>query len=372
MGSTLRVGVVGAGAIATLAHIPNLQAIDGVAVTALSDINIEHARNVAQRFNIGQCFAETEALVASPDVDAVVVCTPNHAHREAVEAAARHGKPVFVEKPLASNLRDGRAMVEACRAAGVPIQVGFNQRFWNQTEIAKQLIEDGVIGEVQSFRSIYSEGWDLYPAENTASRYDPKISGGGTIMDLAIHRIDMARHLVGEITAVVADLRRNVIPFPVDDTVHLLVEFANGATGTISSDRFSPAVANATEIFGTEGTIYLSTETINPFQSVPLAVFTKNELPPILEQYFYPAQWWDKPGKTWICVTPPRDSSHFKEMAAWVDSVKNGTPPPVTGDDGLKALEVIAAAYKSQRERTWVNLPLAEDNVEMPRFDEGV
>ncbi len=133
----------------------------------------------------------------------MVVATPNRFHREAVVAAADRGIHVLREKPLAVTVAECRDMVEACESAGVVLQVGFNQRFWAQVRIAKALVEAGVIGEVRQIRSHCAETSTAYPAA-TRFRYDLAQSGGATIIDLTIHRIDLARYLVGEFSGVAA------------------------------------------------------------------------------------------------------------------------------------------------------------------------
>src|SRR5262249_53985069 len=155
------------------------------------------------------------------DIDAVIVATPNASHPEAVLMAAAAGKHVLCEKPLAIDIASARRMLQACAEAQVVLQVGFNQRFWEQVRIARSLLDQGFIGEVKGFRSLYAERHDAYPAA-TRYRYDLARSGGATIIDLTIHRVDLARHLVGELAAVCAELAHSTIPDKVDDNVWLL------------------------------------------------------------------------------------------------------------------------------------------------------
>ena len=180
--------------------------------------------------NGAKAYAELDALLGAKDVDAVIVATPNLFHGEAVIAAADAGKHVLCEKPLALDIQTARKMVEACAAKTLVLQVGFNQRFWAQVQIAKSLVDSGFIGDVHGFRSVYSEKSTAYPAA-TRYRYDLKQSGGATIIDLTIHRIDLARYLIGDFSAVVAELAHSVLPDKVDDNVWLLARFKNGARG---------------------------------------------------------------------------------------------------------------------------------------------
>jgi len=245
----------------------------------------------------------------------------------------------------------------------VLLQVGFNQRFWPQVQIAKALIDSGVIGKVHAFRSIYSERWNVYPAA-TRYRYDLARSGGATIIDLTIHRIDLARHLLGDFAAVCAELAHSVVPDAVDDNVWLLARFASGARGCLSSDRYSPAIGDGTDIYGSEGTIHIATETQNPFHAAPLAVYTERpaaELPEVLREAHYPDAWWKGFEGGWITVRPPRRNPYDAQLAAFIDSIRAGRPAAISGVDGLRAQEVVQAAYLSVRDKGWIDLPLPAD-----------
>lgn len=369
-GTRLRIGLVGAGAIARIAHLPALAAVDGAVIAGICDPSLKRGGELARQYG-GEAYQDVESLISNAHLDGVVVCCPNAHHEAAVAAAASHGLAVFCQKPLAHDLASAQRMVDACDQAGVILQVGFNQRYWPAVQRAHEIIDAEIIGSPRIFRSVYSEAWNVYPAA-TEYRYDLEQSGGASIIDLAVHRIDLARFLLGEITEVCAVIAHTTLPVPVDDTVNLTVRFESGAVGTITSDRFSPQVSNATDVFGSEGTLHVSTETINPFQSVPLAVSTRRDfdsLPQWLQDSFYPTAWWEDyvPGQ-WLTAIPPRTSAFQREMQAFCDAIRKGTAPPVTGHDGLKAQEVVTAAYRSERLHSWVSLPLREQSEPVPVY----
>ena len=254
-------------------------------------------------------------------------------------------------------------MVDACKASSVVLQVGFNQRFWAQVKIAKTLLDSGLIGRVHGFRSIYLEKSTAYPAM-TRYRYDLAQSGGATIIDLTIHRIDLARHLVGDFSAVFGELAHSALPDKVDDNVWLLARFANGARGSLTSDRYSPAIGDGTDIFGTDGAIHLATETLNPFHAAPLAVYTERhakDLPDVLREAHYPDAWWKGFEGGWLTIKPPRKNPYDAQLAEFCAAIREGRPAAITGEDGLRAQEVVQAAYLSMRDGGWVDLPLPED-----------
>lgn len=367
----LRVGVVGAGAIVRMSHLPSIGRTEGVRAVAVADPDQDRVNQLAKQHD-AVAYSDYATMLDEAELDAVLVALPNHLHRDVVERATARGLHVFTEKPVAHNLEDARAIEAACDAAGVVTLTGFNQRFREPVQLAKQGIDAGVVGDVVAFRSVYSESYDVYPSA-TRYRYDLAQSGGASILDLAIHRIDQARHLVGDIVEVCATVDHRTIPFAADDSVFLLLRFANGATGVISSDRFSPQVSNATDIYGPEGTIHVSSETRNPFQSVPLAFSSRlpmEQLPQTYAEADWPSAWWlDYQPGSWVTMSPSRSNPYDKEWRAFVDAI-NGTVDPAmpTIHDGVRAQEVVTAAYRSVREHGWVSLPLENPVEPIPTY----
>jgi predicted dehydrogenase len=209
-GPKIKVGLVGGGAIMRLSHAPTIKASKDAELVAVFDTDLNRAEGLTREFG-GKAFDHLEAMLDVPGFDAVIVATPNKYHEEGVVAAAKHSKHVLCEKPLSVDAAAARRMVKACDDAKVVLQVGFNQRFWAQVEIAKQLIDAGFIGTIHQMRSIYSEKSTAYPA-TTRFRYNLEQSGGATIIDLTVHRIDLARHLVGDFSGVFGELTHSELP----------------------------------------------------------------------------------------------------------------------------------------------------------------
>jgi predicted dehydrogenase len=345
-----------------LSHAPTIARSKDAILTAVFDRDSIRAEALAAQHG-AKSYESLEAMLGGPDLDAVIVATPNRNHPDAVLAAAAAGKHVLCEKPLAIDIASARKMVDACKSANVVLQVGFNQRLWGQVQIAKTLLQSGLIGTVHGFRSIYSEKSTAYPAM-TRYRYDLTQSGGATIIDLTIHRIDLARYLIGDFSAIFAELIHSALPDKVDDNVWLLARFANGARGSLTSDRYSPAIGDGTDIYGTEGAIHLATETLNPFHAAPLAIYTERhakDLPEVLREAHYPDAWWKGFEGGWLTIKPPRRNPYDAQLAEFCAAIHEARPAAITGEDGLKAQEVVQAAYRSMREGQWVDLPLAED-----------
>ncbi len=218
----LGIGLIGAGHVAYDAHAPAIARAAGVRLVGVFDVSAESAGRLAKRYDVSRVYGALEELLRDAAVEAVIIALPNRLHREVVERCAAAGLAILCEKPLAHNIEDARAIVEAVERARVVCQVGFNHRYWAQNRLIKDLVAAGFFGTIHSFRSVFSAKWDnMVDASNY--RYDLEQSGGATMMDLTVHRIDLIRYLLGqEFASVTASLRHSAIPPRVDDNVHLL------------------------------------------------------------------------------------------------------------------------------------------------------
>ncbi len=375
----LKMGVLGCGSIAEIAHFPSIQQSPDAELEAVCDTDEEHLREVKAKWGARVTYTDYRKMFAEAQIDAVVIATPNNLHRNQAVAAARAGMNVIVEKPLAVTNREAWNIVNACREHGVKLMVGCDRRFWTHNQWAKELIEDGVIGDVLMSRASLHEHWSNYQdhVAHTDFRLDCSVAGGAAISDTGAHAIDLLTWLNGsKVKRVTGIAKRLAMPESYtlcDDTAWVLAEFENGATGCVSCNRFSPAVSQVTELYGTEGTIFTSTDAVNPYQSWPMAVFTNKDydrdtLPKLLRDYRWPELFWvedwiDKPvRKRWIPICPPRSPSNYERMCQhFLDCLLGDAEPLVSGEDGARAVEVMCAVFKSQETGAWVDLPLEEE-----------
>ena len=380
-----RFGVIGCGSIAEIAHFPSIQKAAGAELVACCDIDETTARQAAEKWGARVWYTDYREMFAQcDDLDAVIIATPNNVHRNQAVAAARAGLHVVVEKPLAPTNREAWDIVHACREHGVKLMVGCDRRFWTHNQWARQLVDEGVIGQVLMARASLHEHWHLY--QNHVARTDfrlrAEVSGGAALTDTGAHAIDLLTWLIGsKVKRAVGIAQRLAMPASYtqnDDTVWILMEYESGAYGCVSCNRFSPAVSQATELYGTEGTIYTATDATNPFQSVPMAVFTNKDysledLPEILRNYRWPQLFWveDRIGETvpkrWMPIMPPREPNNYERMTQhFLECVIEDHEPLVSGEDGARAVEVMCAVYKSMETNAWVDLPLPADEEIIP------
>ncbi|MFZ5672917.1 MAG: Gfo/Idh/MocA family protein [Pseudomonadota bacterium] len=371
MTKQLGVGLYGAGNVVQEAHAPAVNAVAATRLAAVCDIDEARAKALADKYGGANVYADYARMLADPAVDIIIMATPNNLHRRDVEAAAKAGKHVLCEKPLAITYPDALEMVKICERHKVVLKTGFNQRYLNQIRLARLAIEAGLIGEVYSFRTVFSAKWDNW-VDGANFRWDMERSGGATTNDNLIHRFDMLRYLLKDDYAeVVADVSHCVIPPVVDDNVHVMVRTNKGARGSFIADRYSPVLGDATELYGTKGSLSYWTNAGSPFFDVPLAINTTvpmNELPEQIRKAVYPTvrskqnrHVWDG----WLSIWPPRNEwdTYAEQLAGMADEILNGVKDGIgaTGMDGARATELVHASYSSQIARSWVAMPLADD-----------
>jgi predicted dehydrogenase len=243
------------------------------------------AEEASRRFGFEKYTGDWREVVEDPEIDVIDIATPNHLHAEIAIAAAKAGKHVISEKPLARTTEEAKAMYEAVQEAGVVHMVAFNYRRTPAVALAKKYIEEGSIGRITNFRGTYLQDWSADPNSPLSWRFQKKIAGSGALGDIATHVIDLARYLVGDIAQVNALLSTFITERPlqtsgadalgnvtigegprgtvdVDDEVMTMIRFSSGAVGSIEATRNTHGRNNfiTFEIHGTEGSIIFNYE----------------------------------------------------------------------------------------------------------------
>ncbi len=373
-------GVLGCGSIAHIAHFPSIAKTEGAELVACCDVSEEQARKAADQWGAKHWFTDHNEMYQNCDgLDAVIIATPNNVHRNQAIGAAKRGLHVVVEKPLAITNTEAWDIVNACREHKVKLMVGCDRRFWTHNQWAKKLIEDGVIGDVLMSRASLHEHWYNYQnhVAHTEFRLDCSVAGGAAISDTGAHAIDLLTWLNGQkVKRVVGIAQRVAMPesyTQCDDLAWAMLEFENGSTAVVHCNRFSHAVSQSTDLWGTEGTIHTATDATNPFQSVPMAVYTnkdynEEDLPQILKDYRWPQVFWVEDRihrplqKRWIPIVPPRSPNNYERMCEhFMGCLMRDEEPLVSGDDGARAIEVMCGVFKSMETGAWVDLPLQEE-----------
>src|SRR6187399_634889 len=234
-------------------------------------------QKAARTLGWDEAATDWEALVNRPDIDIVDICTPGDSHAEIAIAAARAGKAVLCEKPLANTVKEAEQMLAAVTKAGVVHMICHNYRKAPAVTLARQIIDEGRLGRLYHFRGTYLQDWVADPNVPLYWRLQKEKAGSGALGDIASHSLDLAHYLVGPVTEVSAALETFVKerPLPdnpkkkgrvtVDDASASIVRFGNGALGTIEASRFATGRKNYNrfEINGSKGSIAFNLERLN-------------------------------------------------------------------------------------------------------------
>lgn len=293
------------------------------------------AEKAVARFG-GKVYESVGAL--AEDVDIVDVCTPTFAHKEGVLAAAKAGKPVVCEKPLARHLEDAAEMIAACEAAGVPLFVAQVVRFFPQYARAKEALESGALGEPGVLRLLRA---GVFPRPNPDSWYNSFEKGGGVIMDLSIHDLDFARWCCGEVERVFA---RGLSFAGKSMTDHALItlKFASGALAHLEGSWASPpgSFRTALELAGTGGLLEWDALDPMPVQTtLRVSDERASKVPQSADSPLY-----------------PEDDPYYLELEHVLETLEAGGSFRVTPQDGLEALRLALAAIQSLRSGRAVEL----------------
>lgn len=289
----------------------------------------EKLREFAARHDLPLCTEFSEAL-ADPAIKAVVIVTPHSLHRPMVEAAAAAGKHVFCEKPLALNTRDARAMIDACRRAGVVLGVGHNRRLWPSMIELKRIVQSGELGEVLHIEGHFSNEH----SNNTAGtwRDSPEESPGGGLTGAGLHILDAFVNVIGPIRRVHGQLLVRKPPPVPRDTAVLLVEFQNGVSGVMATVRASPFYWRV-HVFGDKGSI----ESLDEHELLLHRSTGKPERKPEA-----------------LKLEPV--NALLTELEVFAKAIDEGRPFPVSAEEMLATVGTFEAAVKALENNTTMEL----------------
>ena len=329
----LRWGVIGFGSFADVAMGPAIANAPGNTLVAITGRDRMRVDRFAKRYSIEHSFTSASDLVNTPELDVVYVATPNNQHCEHTIMAAEHGLHVLCEKPMAVSLQEAKRMTEACAANGVKLMIGNMMRFNPCHRWAKHIIREGVLGSITEAKATFE--YHLSD-KGLPWRLDPKVGGGGAIMDVGVHCIDLLRYLLdAEVTRVGALVDTGSYPFPVDVSATVMLRFDSGAAGTVSVSFINKHPLNRIEIRGTEGSL-VSEGTLWRDSTGRVSVETSSSTQTYESSLKIPGPY-------------ELQIEHFSGC------IKNDTEPLVSGKEGFKDLAVCLAAYKSHETGSIVN-----------------
>jgi len=347
--SRLKLGLIGCGDISRLVHLNVLTQLPGVELVALAEPDMKRREQAAGCAPSARSFAGYEELLGMPDVEAVVICLPNALHTEATVAALRNGKHVYLEKPLATNLAEGRRVLNAWRHSGLVGMIGFNYRFNVLYQTARRHIQSGKLGELVGARSVFSSAARILPEWKRNRR-----TGGGVLLDVGSHHVDLVRFFFGqEICSVFAEVRSQQSEC---DSAVLQLQLANGllvqsffSLNTVDEDRF--------EIYGQSGKLAVDrfrslkvefTDAVHNFLRLKRLA---HELRSIFRSPYLINEF----------LAPSHEPSYKAALNRFVEAVRGEQPASPDFEDGYRVLTVIEAAEESARGKRSVSLSSITD-----------
>lgn len=345
---------------------------------AICGRNREGVEQARSQFGWEMAVTDWRELVSRDDIDLIDINAPSDAHKEIAVAAAKAGKHLFCEKPLALTLADAREMLAAAEAAGVKHMIGFNYRFAPAVRLAKKLVEEGRLGRIYHFRAFFLQDWIVDPDFPLVWRLDKNVAGSGAHGDLGAHLIDMAHYLVGDITEVVGMsetfIKQRPLPssmtglsakggkdapkgpVTVDDATLFLARFESGALGSFEATRFAPGhrCTNSFEINGSRGSVKFDFERMNELQ-----VYFTDDAADVQgfrrvlatdPAHAYAEAWWP-PGHT-----IGYEHTFIHETVELLEALREDRQPVPSFRDGVRCQAVLEAVERSVDEKRWVAL----------------
>ena len=344
MSEKIRWGVIGAGGIADRRTIPGMMLCDNAELVAVMEVNPELAEQCRAKWNCKKAYTSEAELLADPDIDAVYIASPVVFHARQAMAAADAGKHILIEKPLAITAAEGQQVVDYCHSKGVKIAAGLMMRFGAYVQAMKQAVAEGKIGKPVCG---YAQFTCWYPDMPGNWRQNKKDGGGGCLMDMGVHCIDLLQYILGsEVTEVAAFHDTLSFQYEVEDSSTVMLRMANGCQCVVQTNFNIPdeAAKWRLELFGDQGRL-LGENVIGQIDGGDLdAMF-------LGEQGGYNAQQ-DTNEATGAKLEVEFGNMYAREVASFSASLLNGTDVEVPATQAVQVQRIMEAAYRSAENGT--------------------
>jgi len=338
-------GVIGCGGIADRRTLPGMMLAENAELIAVMDTNFSAAQACKEKYGAKYAFDNIEELLALEEIQAVYIATPVFCHKAQAFAAAKAKKDILIEKPVGLTSEEAEEIAAFCKAEGVKLGVGFMMRFHAYHQKMKELIQSGVIGEVVSARSQLT-CW--YPEMDNCWRQERKLSGGGAMMDMAIHCIDLIRYISGQEVVEAAGLVGNqVFKYNVEDAGGVIMRLSNGAVAYVDANFNIPDAAAKCkmEFYGTKGSIFAQ-GTVSQVEGGEMEVLCTGDA-----MGYDAAQ--NRDDVVPMEIQVEFGNMYTKEIEAFGKAVAGQGEIPVTAEDAIRSQKVVEAAYASSAAKTY-------------------
>lgn len=353
---SIRVGLIGSGGIAVANHIPGIRLCRQAEVTALCDPSPDALAAAAAATGVTRLYRDPAELLRDAPVDAVIIATPNHVHRDIAVAAAESGRHVLCEKPLALTVAEAEEMVDAAERAGVRHMTAFTYRFVPAMQYMKHLVATGAVGQPWHFRAQRFQDWGR---RALGWRQRRREAGSGEVGDMLSHRLDFGHFLIGPIASVMArtgqiwrtrlDAAGQEEPSDTEDWVGCLAEFEGGVTGVFESSKTATGYAGTVtsrdycEVNGSDGAVIY--ELSDPLR---VRVAARGEPYRVVD---VPLQFRKIAGSPRDPDADPFQAFRYDQDFEFIEAIHAARPCSPSFHDGLRVQRVMAAIERSAQER---------------------
>lgn len=341
-------GVIGCGGIADRRTLPGMMLADNAELIAVMDANKAAADACKEKYNAKYAFDKMEDVLAIDEIQAVYIASPVFCHKEQAMAAADAGKDILIEKPVGLTAAEAEEIAAYCESKGVKLGVGFMMRFHAYHQKMKEIVESGKIGEVVSARAQLT-CW--YPEMENCWRQDMKLSGGGAMMDMGVHCIDLIRYITGlEVKEAAGLVGNQVFNYSVEDAGGVIMRLSNGAVAYVDANFNIPDAAAKCKIefYGTKGSIFAQ-GTISQVEGGEIEVLCTDD------SLGYDANQ-DRTDVAPMEVNVEFGNMYTKEIEAFGRAVAGEAGIPITAADAIASQKVVEAAYASSANKKYETL----------------
>ena len=341
-------GVIGCGGIADRRTLPGMMLASNAELIAVMDANKAAADACKEKYNAKYAFDKMEDVLAIDEIQAVYIASPVFCHKEQAMAAADAGKDILIEKPVGLTAAEAEEIAAYCEAKGVKMGVGFMMRFHAYHQAMKEIVQSGKIGEVVSARAQLT-CW--YPEMENCWRQDMKLSGGGAMIDMGVHCVDLIRYITGlEVVEAAGICGNQVFKYSVEDAGGVIMRLSNGAVAYVDANFNIPDAAAKCKIefYGTKGSIFAQ-GTISQVEGGEIEVLCTGDA------LGYDANQ-DRGEVAPMEVNVEFGNMYTKEIEAFGRAVAGEAPVAITADDAIASQKVIEAAYESCASKTYKKL----------------
>ena len=338
-------GVIGACGIADRRTIPEgIIPAKNAKLVALMDIDKERLKEVARKYGDIRCYTKEDDLLKDKEIEAVYIATPTYLHHKQVLLAAKAKKHILLEKPIAMNLEEAEEIISICKENKVKLTLGYMMRYHSYHQKIKEMLDEGKLGKLVMGRAQLT-CW--YPPIKGVWRRELSLGGGGSLIDMGTHCIDLLEMFMGKVVELSSYTGNLVQDYPVEDTAVVLLKFEKGAIGVVDNHFNIPDASseNRLEIYGSKGSI-LAKGTIGQDSSGYMVQRLEKE-----RKGYKAEQKREEIKEEEISLKPV--NMYRAEIEDFSRCILEDSQPSFKGEDGLRNLKIVLAAYESaKKERT--------------------